>query len=88
MFVKISGDARDGAPLTCVWELCAENDDGPNIPCMAAVAITRKLVAGKLAETGAMPCVGLVTLDEYLAELKGLAIRTEERSESHAPPVR
>ena len=87
MFVKVSGDARDGAPLTCVWELYAENDDGPNIPCMAAVALTRKLAAGKLAETGAMPCVGLVKLDEYLAELQGLAIRTEERSESRATQV-
>jgi hypothetical protein len=51
------------------WELVAEGNDGMNIPCMAAVALARKLAGGPVA-TGATPCVGLISLEEYLAELR------------------
>jgi hypothetical protein len=80
MFVELSGSSSNGAPQTWVWELYAENNDGPKIPAMAAVAIARKLAANEIAAAGATPCIGLLTLGEYLAELDGLAIRTEERS--------
>jgi len=75
MFVRLAGTGLDGAPLSRTWELRAEGDEGVNVPCMAAVALARKLAAGRLRERGAMPCVGLVTLDEYLAELRGLRVR-------------
>jgi hypothetical protein len=80
MFVELSGSSSDCAPQTWVWELHAENNDGPKIPAMAAVAIARKLAANQIDATGATPCIGLLTLGEYLAELDGLAIRAEERS--------
>lgn len=47
---------------------------------MAAVCVARKLIAGRLPVRGAMPCVGLVSLDEYLAELQGLGLETVERA--------
>jgi saccharopine dehydrogenase-like NADP-dependent oxidoreductase len=78
MFVKVSGVTREGANLTRVWELYADNNEGPNIPCMAAVAMARKLASKRIDTIGAMPCIGLITLEEYLAELQGLAIRTAE----------
>jgi hypothetical protein len=46
---------------------------------MAAVALARKLAAGTLNARGAMPCLGLLTLGEYLAELDGLAISSALR---------
>ncbi|MGH8455070.1 MAG: saccharopine dehydrogenase family protein, partial [Nevskiales bacterium] len=79
MFVELSGSDRDGNPMRRHWQLIAGNNHGPNIPCMAAVALTRKLAAGQLPIRGAMPCVGLLTLDEYLAELTGFDIRVHER---------
>lgn len=79
MFVRLQGQGADGRSLHLCWELLAERNDGPNIPCMAAVALARKLAAGQLLERGARPCLGLVTLDEYLAELDGLAIRSALR---------
>jgi saccharopine dehydrogenase-like NADP-dependent oxidoreductase len=79
MFVRLSGLDQAGQPLTLCWELLAENNDGPNIPCMAAVALARKLAAGTLNARGAMPCLGLLTLGEYLAELDGLAISSALR---------
>ncbi|MOA47965.1 hypothetical protein D3C78_1706450 [compost metagenome] len=47
---------------------------------MAAVALARKLAAGSLAARGAQPCVGLLSLDEYLAELDGLAVSSAVRA--------
>lgn len=74
MFVRLRGLDQEGQAQTLCWELQALNNDGPNIPCMAAVALARKLAVGTLAVRGAMPCLGLLTLAEYLAELDGLAI--------------
>lgn len=80
MFVRLRGLDQAGQPQTLCWELQALHNDGPNIPCMAAVALARKLAAGSLEARGAMPCVGLLTLDDYLAELDGLAISSSLRT--------
>ena len=75
MFVRLRGTGPDGREMVLDWELVAEGNEGMNVPCMAAVALARKLAAGELPATGAMPCVGLVSLEEYLAELSGLKIK-------------
>lgn len=80
MFVELSGPGRDGVRLRRVWELVARNNDGVHIPCLAAVCVARKLIAGRLPVRGATACVGLVSLDEYLAELEGLGVGTVERA--------
>lgn len=74
MFVRLQGTGHDGQPLGLCWELHAHNDHGLNIPCMAAVVLARKLAAGTLHQQGAIPCMGLVTLEEYLAEMENLDI--------------
>lgn len=79
LFVRLQGLDQSGKELQRVWELQAMNNDGPNIPCMAAVALARKLASGTQPERGAMPCIGLLDIQEYLAELEGLAITTAER---------
>lgn len=80
MFVRLRGLDQAGQAQTLCWELQALHNDGPNIPCMAAVALARKLATGSLEARGAMPCVGLLTLDDYLAELDGLAISSALRT--------
>lgn len=79
MFVRLSGQDPGGLPLTLTWELLAHDNDGPNIPCMAAVALVRKLADGSLVARGAMPCIGLFSTQEYLAELEGMRIETQVR---------
>jgi len=74
MFVQLKGADEAGKALTLCWELIALDDHGPNIPCMAAVALARKLAAGRLGQRGAMPCIGLISVEDYLAELEGLKI--------------
>jgi saccharopine dehydrogenase-like NADP-dependent oxidoreductase len=75
MHVELSGAARDGKPLIRTWHIVARQHHGPYIPCGAAIGLARKLAHGDLHERGAMPCVGLLTLDEYMDALAGLDIR-------------
>jgi saccharopine dehydrogenase-like NADP-dependent oxidoreductase len=75
MFVKLTGTGKSGHSITRVWELNATKNDGANIPGMAAVALVRKLAEGKFWGKGATPCVDIVTLDEYLYELRDFAVK-------------
>jgi saccharopine dehydrogenase-like NADP-dependent oxidoreductase len=75
MFVEMSGEGADGTALRRTWNLIAEHNHGPNIPCGAAVALIAKLAGTVSLPKGAMPCVGLLTPDEYLAPLRHLSIR-------------
>jgi saccharopine dehydrogenase-like NADP-dependent oxidoreductase len=78
MFVTLRGTDRAGAALERRWELRASGEEGAMIPCMASVAVARKLARGTVAARGAMPCVGLVTLAEYLEELESWEVEAHE----------
>lgn len=75
MFVTLEGVDPDGEPLTLTWHLVARDNDGPNIPCAAAIALAHKLAAGRTLTPGAYACMGLLTVEELLEPLKGLSIR-------------
>ncbi len=75
MHVALKGSGRDGAPLERRWQLVAYDNHGPQIPCGAAIALTRKLARGEVARKGATPCVGLLTLEEYLGALSHLKLK-------------
>jgi saccharopine dehydrogenase-like NADP-dependent oxidoreductase len=74
MFVTLEGEGKDGAPLRIDWNLIAEKNHGPHIPCGAAVALATKIGAGTSLPKGAMPCVGLLTVEEFLEPLRDLSI--------------
>lgn len=74
MFVKLTGEDHDGKSKSATWHLIAAQNHGPNIPCAGSVALVRKLARGEQLPLGAMACVGLLTVDEYLAPLKELNI--------------
>jgi hypothetical protein len=75
MFVTLEGMDPDGDPLALTWHLVARENDGPNIPCAAAIALCGKLAAGQVLPAGAYPCMGLLTVEELLEPLRGLSIR-------------
>jgi hypothetical protein len=60
------------------WSIVARAGDGPQIPAMPAAALAKKLAGLSgyvpVAERGAMPCMGLLSLAEILTELRGFAI--------------
>jgi hypothetical protein len=65
----MSGNGQDGRPLSLTWHVLAGQNHGPNIPCGASIALVRKLNNESNFRRGAMPCVGLLTVEEYFAPL-------------------
>ena len=61
--------------------LIAENGDGPEIPAAPAAVLVKKLLGlrgyAPLAKRGAFPCVGILTREEILHELRNFSIRFE-----------
>lgn len=70
----LSGTGHDNKAKTARFFIIAGSGHGPYIPCMPAILIARKLAGGEFGRIGAMPCVDLIGLDEYLRALEGLDI--------------
>lgn len=75
MAVRVSGIDSHGTPVAMQWSLLAENNDGPNVPTLAAIAATRALLANRI-KPGARPCVGVITLRDIEREMANFAIST------------
>jgi hypothetical protein len=71
----MEGTGMDGVPLRLEWQLLAAQNHGPHIPCGAAIALANKLARGDSLPNGAMPCMGILTVQDYLDALKGLDVR-------------
>lgn len=69
MYIDVEGQGVDGQPLSMTVQLTAHNDKGPEIPSCAAVALVAKRVAGYVPAPGARPCVGEISVDEYMAAI-------------------
>ncbi|MDX2082379.1 MAG: saccharopine dehydrogenase NADP-binding domain-containing protein [Rickettsiales bacterium] len=70
MHMIIKGQDQDGKPKEIKWFIIAKNGDGPQIPTIPAIILAKKIISGNLDKSGAFPCIAMVTLDEYFAELK------------------
>lgn len=77
--MELSGAGKDGKPKTVAFELAARSGDGPYIPCMPAILMTKKLANGTVTDTGAYPCMSFITLDEYLGALADLDISWSDK---------
>jgi saccharopine dehydrogenase-like NADP-dependent oxidoreductase len=75
MFVTLEGIGGEGQPRRRTWNLIAQKNHGPFIPCGASIALAGKLAGGTSLPIGAMPCMGLLTVSEYLDALKGLDVK-------------
>ncbi len=72
--MEMSGTDTQDNHKKITFELTARSGDGPYIPCMPAILLTRKLMTNQLPQRGAQPCIGLISLDEYLNALRELDI--------------
>jgi hypothetical protein len=88
MHVRLRGRGNDGALRSRTWTLVAEQGDGPRIPTLAAILLTKKLLNvpgyAPIASRGAMPAMNLLTLREFEREWAALAVRTAVTSEACA----
>jgi len=82
MFMALRGKDKNNKYLEIHWTLIAENGVGPNIPVIPAILVAQKLVDRKIDICGAVPCLGMFTLEEFTAMVKpyGIYHTTERKS--------
>lgn len=74
--LRLEGTGHAGEPKRIEGFMVARQGHGPNIPCLPAVLIARRIAAGNPPAPGARPCLDLITIDQYLGALRGLDITT------------
>ena len=91
MHVSVIGTDRHQRTVRRTWYLIARNGDGPQVPCTPSVVLIKRLAREELPQRGAMPCVGLLSLDHLLGALKDFDIETHTVEESmsalHISPI-
>lgn len=86
MRVAISGIDAKGRPRRAYWSLLAENDDGPQVPTLAAAAAARALLADAIAP-GARPAAEALDLATIEAEMTSYAIGTSQDERAVGPAL-
>lgn len=76
MAVTVVGTGGDGREVTRSWQLAAPARHGPEIPCMPAILLARRLARGEELQTGAYPCIGALKLSEFEPEFNKWGIVT------------
>nr|WP_246172689.1 saccharopine dehydrogenase NADP-binding domain-containing protein [Marinicella rhabdoformis] len=76
MHVVVKGRNKEGVLIKRRWFLVAKGGDGPFIPTVPAVILADKLAKKNTFTKGVLPCVGLISLQEYLNELSHLQVTT------------
>src|SRR6267142_2474279 len=82
MLVSVLGRRADGSRARAEWHLTADALHGPEIPCMPAVLLARKLANGGIAQRGAFACTGFLELPEFEREFAHWRITTVVREQS------
>jgi hypothetical protein len=77
MVVCVEGTDASGRPGGRAWHITADDDHGPEIPCMAAILLARRLARGDGLPAGAHACVGLLRLSEFEPEFASWGMETD-----------
>lgn len=75
MHVTVRGLDLNGEAAMRNWFLLADQDHGPFIPCFPAIALARKMLRDEISVRGALPCMGLLTVNDIISVGDGLDLR-------------
>ena len=80
MSVSVVGSRGTGGRVRRTWQLTAPALHGPEIPCMAAILLARRIARATMIQSAALPCLGLLTLTDFEPEFArwGINTRIEE----------
>ncbi len=73
--MELSGIDKAGQLKTTTFYLIAKSGDGPFIPSIPSILCATMLARGEIKQTGAFPCIGIISLAQYLEGMKDLKIR-------------
>lgn len=87
MHVFLTGESAQipGQQIERIWFIVARNGCGPHIPTIPAIILAARIAKGDKPDAGAMPCLGLVSLADYISELKTMEIETITHLRSISP---
>jgi hypothetical protein len=74
-FMDMEGKGENGNNKKITFEITACSGDGPYIPCTPAILLAKSLARNEQLKTGAMPCMGIISLSDYLDALKPLDVK-------------
>jgi saccharopine dehydrogenase-like NADP-dependent oxidoreductase len=77
MRVHVVGRDDAGKERHRTWVLVAENNHGPEIPCMAAIILANRLNRGHAPMPGAKTCMGILELPDFEQEFARWNITTQ-----------
>ncbi|MFT3779260.1 MAG: saccharopine dehydrogenase NADP-binding domain-containing protein [Ottowia sp.] len=77
MVVALRGTDAAGQPAEARWDITADHDHGPEIPCMAAVLLARRLARGAVPAPGATTAAGLLPLEDFEPEFARWGMATQ-----------
>jgi hypothetical protein len=77
MVVRVSGVAASGQPVVRAWHVTAPDNNGPEIPCMAAILLAERIARGQTAAAGAHACMGLLRLADFEPEFARWRMATD-----------
>ena len=76
--MEMTGTGQDGKDKGLIFYLIAKSGHGPFIPSIPSIVCAKMLACGELVKTGAFPCVGIISLSQYLEAMKDLNIISRE----------
>ncbi|CAN7576665.1 saccharopine dehydrogenase NADP-binding domain-containing protein [Acidovorax sp. LjRoot118] len=89
MVVRVAGADAEGALRHRAWHIAADNDHGPEIPCMAAILLARQLARGEavppILPIGAHTSTSLLPLDAFAPEFAKWGMLTDVVEEATTP---
>ena len=77
MVVRVRGVDANGAAIARAWHIAADDDYGPEIPCMAAILLARRLASGRMDKVGAFTSIGQLALADFEPEFHKWDMVTE-----------
>lgn len=89
MMLRVAGVDAQGAPAQRAWHISADDDHGPEIPCMAAIVLARRLAQAHTKAhalpVGAHTCMGLLKLADFEPEFArwGMVTDTVDEAAQH-----
>ncbi|MGL9725609.1 MAG: hypothetical protein ACR5KV_02690 [Wolbachia sp.] len=74
MHIILCGKDKQEKPIERHWFIIVKDGDRTQIPCVPDIILAQKLISGEPLNPGAYSCMRLVSLEEYLNELKDFNI--------------
>jgi hypothetical protein len=76
MRVDVKGEDAAGKAVHRTWQVLADDNHGPEIPCMATLLLALRLLRDGRLPAGASVCMGLLALDDFQPEFARWGMRT------------